>query len=437
MKQPKSPTLLVRWYDGRLVGRVTAPGPTYFAYDEGWLNTGHSLAPLSVPFTTAAFRNAQEEFDFLPGFLADCLPDGWGRAVMRQDFAASGVTGSPLQMLAWVGRRGIGALQFEPEMDLGANDTHWRPVTAKLLAREAQAVVSKAPPEAFAHLRAAATPGGALPKATVGKLPDGTLAVGGDVPGILARFESAKLGLLKLHVEDMVTPRYTDGRLEHAYMQMAAAAGIRTARTELMSQARPHGTFHHLFVERFDYEPATGRRRHLVTLAGMLQRFTLTYADLLLATRTLTSDMGEVHEAVRRMIFNVRSANWDDHGKNHSFMYDDAAQQWHLSPAYDLTFNADEAGHYGGVSVQTFGRSPSRSRLAEVAAEAGVTSETFDRLDAGVTAALARWPEIACANDVPNDVATRASQFHASVAEQLSVASSGRPSRRRKLWERI
>lgn len=437
MKTSQTPTLLVRWYDGRLVGRVTVPGPTYFAYDEGWLNTGYSLAPLSIPFTSEPYRQPAEDFDFLPGFLADCLPDGWGRAVMRQDFATTGVTSSPVRMLAWVGRRGIGALRFEPELEMGANEGHWQPVTAALLAREAQAVVNKARPEAFAHMRAAATPGGALPKAAVGKLADGTLAIGGDVPGSLARFPGVKLGLLKLHVEASVTPRYTDGRLEHAYMQMAEMAGIRVAPTEVMLEDRPHGAFHHLFVERFDYEPASGRRFHLVTLAGMLQRFTLNYADLLLATRTLTSDMEEVHEAVRRMIFNVRSANWDDHGKNYSFRYDDATKQWHLSPAYDLTFNADQEGQYNGLSVQSFGPAPSRSRLAEVAAEAGVTLEIFAGIEAEVIAALARWPEIARQYDVPSDVAAHAARLHASVAEQLSVESSGRKPRRRKLWERI
>jgi len=37
------------------------------------------------------------------------------------------------------------------------------------------------------------------------------------------------------------------------------------------------------------------------------------------------------------MIFNVRSANADDHGKNHSFLFDAVAGRWTLSPAYDLT----------------------------------------------------------------------------------------------------
>jgi serine/threonine-protein kinase HipA len=51
----------------------------------------------------------------------------------------------------------------------------------------------------------------------------------------------------------------------------------------------------------------------------------------------LTCDQTEVAEAVRRMIFNVRAANAADHGKNHSFPFDEGARQWTLSPAYDPT----------------------------------------------------------------------------------------------------
>ena len=38
----------------------------------------------------------------------------------------------------------------------------------------------------------------------------------------------------------------------------------------------------------------------------------------------------------RRMIFNVKSGNKDDHSKNFSFLLN-AQHQWQLAPAYDLT----------------------------------------------------------------------------------------------------
>jgi serine/threonine-protein kinase HipA len=38
------------------------------------------------------------------------------------------------------------------------------------------------------------------------------------------------------------------------------------------------------------------------------------------------------------MVFNVLFNNIDDHLKNHSFLYHPETEQWHLAPAYDLTF---------------------------------------------------------------------------------------------------
>ena len=51
------PALDVFWPDGRLVGRVLSPGPTYFAYADSWLASGHNLSPLSVPFSSTPFRH--------------------------------------------------------------------------------------------------------------------------------------------------------------------------------------------------------------------------------------------------------------------------------------------------------------------------------------------------------------------------------------------
>ena len=119
-------------------------------------------------------------------------------------------------------------------------------------------------------------------------------------------------------------------------MAMARACGIRTATTEIMRDTAAKRTRYHLFVERFDTIPGSSRRVHLMTLAGALHTHRLDYRHLLLTTRQLTRDQTEVAEAVRRMIFNVRAANADDHGKNHSFLFDEATAQWTLSPAYDL-----------------------------------------------------------------------------------------------------
>ena len=434
MSRGSPPALNVRWHDGRLVGRVFATGPTYFAYADEWLAEGHDLSPLAVPYANSAFRQRVDGFDQLPGFLSDCLPDQWGRRIMDREFSALDLRPTPMRRLAWVGRRGIGALSFEPALDDGHSASSWEPVTAILLAREAQAVMREEPVRAFRHLRQAGTAGGALPKATVARLPDGTFLVGGDVAGATIAHPEARLGLLKLELEDPGSDRVTDGRLEHAYMRMARAGGIRTAHTELVAAAGAARAMHHLFVERFDCRGDAPGRLHALTLAGALHGNRFTYGDLLAATLRLTQDQAEVREAVRRMIFNVRCVNADDHGKNHSFLFDDVARRWTLSPAYDLTLNASEGREYHGLSANTFGPSPRLTTLAVVAADAGIERDLFDALDAEVTAAVRRWPEFAAGAGLPAGIASSVGTIHAGVATALAAEPSVKRGQRRKRW---
>jgi serine/threonine-protein kinase HipA len=433
-KRAAPPALNVRWPDGRLVGRVITTGPTYFAYEEEWLAAGHDLSPLSVPFTNTAFRQRADGFDQLPGFLADCLPDQWGRRLMSRAFNEAGLSATPMRMLAWVGRRGLGALAFEPTFDGEHSRSSWEPVTPLLLTREAQAVLREEPSAAFALLQKAGTAGGAFPKATVALLPDGTLLLGGDVAATAAQHPGALLGLLKLDCEDSPAGRPTDGRMEHAYMTMARAAGIRTAPTRLLPDNSGTRLRHHLFVERFDCEPATARLHHLLTLAGALHTFDLTYQNLLVTTRRLAQDHREVLEAARRMIFNVRSGNADDHGKNHSFLYDESARRWTLSPAYDLTLNFSDGRYYQGLFPSSFGTSPRLASLAGTAADAGVSRNEFDQLDAEVTAALARWAEFADAAGVPAAQRDRAGLIHQGLATSLAMEAADPTTKRRRLW---
>ena len=425
------PGLRVQWYDGRLVGKVVVPGQTFFGYDEAWLASGYSLSPVVVPFNASVFRQRVDGFDQLPGFLSDCLPDQWGRRLIDRDFRALNVSPTPMRMLAWVGSRGLGALSFAPALGEAHSGSAWEPVTSLLLTREAQAVVRDSPPEAFRHLLQGGTAGGAYPKATVGLLRDGTLATSGNVAA--ARLPGMKLGILKLDTQDDTLQPSTDGRVEAAYLHMAQAAGIRTTRARVLSDDASSRPRHHLFVERFDLA-ARNRRLHLVSLAGSLHRHNLTYVDLLVATRDLTSDRNELFEAVRRMCFNVRSGNADDHGKNHSFLFDSETNRWALSPAYDLTPSYSRDRELRGLFPATFGPSPRRQLLADVAAELGVTPREFDEVDSAVAAAVARWPEHAERLNVPEALVARAAALQTELAGSLISEVPSRKLRRRPRW---
>lgn len=428
-RQP--PALNVRWHNGDLVGKVIAPGPTYFGYAEEWLTHGHNLSPLSVPYNNIIFRQRVDGFDHLPGFLADCLPDQWGRRLMAQEFRELDVNPTPMKMLAWVGRRGVGALQFEPSQNEEDSQSTWEEVKPILLTRAAQAVIRHEPSEAFRLLRGAGTAGGALPKATVALLRDGTLLSGGDVNERYG--EPGKLGLLKLDVEDDPFRLSTDGRLEHAYLKMAQGAGINTVKSKILEETGGDRKRYHLFVERFDVVPRERRRIHMLTLAGALHSFDLTYSDLLQTTRQLTQNHQEVLEAVRRMCFNVRSGNADDHGKNHSFLFDDTTGHWTLSPAYDLTPSFSSENLARGLFPATFGNNPRRQALVSIAADVGVSEDEFNQIDKDVSAEVGRWSEYAERVSLARDVVHRVASTHLAIEASLAADIPSR-STRKKRW---
>jgi serine/threonine-protein kinase HipA len=428
------PFLDVAWADKDEVGQVVNPGKCAFGYKESWLQSGASLSPLRVPFTNELHQGQGDAFDGLPGFLADCLPDVWGRTLMARDFASAGVTATALNKLAWVGSRSLGALTFKPPLARDNPAKRWEPIAPLVLAREAQAVLQKQPPEAFVHLLGAGTAGGNFPKATVALLPDGNVLCDGNVAKVLPCFPGARLGILKLDAEDDPTKPSTDGRLEKAYMEMARGAGLRVAKCEVLVQddVRPR---HHLFVERFDVVRTPMRRLHMMSLAGALETFQgLTYTSLFLATKRLTEDHEQVLEAVRRMVFNVRAGNADDHGKNHAFLFDRAENRWTLSPAFDLTLNFSFVRSFNGLSPSTFGPTPRKERMEELAGEVGVSAQQFGTIDAEVAAAVAKWNEFAAANNVAQADVLRAEQTHAAIRTVLdhSAAMPARRARKRR-----
>src|SRR3546814_20635327 len=58
-----------------------------------------------------------ETFKGLPGMLADSLPDKFGNALINRWLAEQGRTAGsfdPVERLCYTGRRGMGALEFEP-----------------------------------------------------------------------------------------------------------------------------------------------------------------------------------------------------------------------------------------------------------------------------------------------------------------------------------
>ncbi|MDD5261770.1 MAG: type II toxin-antitoxin system HipA family toxin [Methylacidiphilales bacterium] len=376
--------LQVHWWDGSVVGHLIHRGAIYFVYDEAWIRRGHNLSPLSLPFTNVVF-NGSKGIDGLPGLIADCLPDSWGRKVARKEFARN-KWGEPTSMtlLAWRGTRGLGALRFLPPLQEGSGAGRLETISAAALARGAAEIERGEPTEVLAQLAQGGTAGGAYPKAVVLAYPDGTLSVGspdGLGDPCLLKFDLSEGG--------------DNAPCEHAYALMARAAGIRAVQTRLIEE-NPPAKRRHLLVKRFDLPDLKKpeRRFHFHSASGLLHKGAgdLDYRDLFRAAIRLNTQPGELRELARRMVFNVLSSNHDDHGKNHAFLYHEERREWSLAPAYDMTYSSGMLERGTLVNGEVW---PTIAIMESLCLDAGVTKAEFRQLFEKVKNALDQWNDFA------------------------------------------
>lgn len=425
---PYEPTTVVEvraW--GRTVGAVSGTASGYaFQYTPEWKRSGVELSPLLMPTSDPrpvfTFRNLSElTFQGLPPMLADALPDRFGNSVVDAWLAAQGVNSSritPLDRLAYLGGRGMGALEFIPDRGPEAP-----PPTALDLAQlifAARAVLTGTlDDDQHAHdaltqmISVGTSAGGARAKALV-NINDATHEIrSGQVPP--AHDETA--WLLKFDgvgVDHQLGDSQQYTRIEYAYSLMARAAGITMAPTRLLHE---NGRSHFL-TQRFDRD--VDGRIHMQSLCGLAAvDFNLIgvndYAQLFSAAQSLELGEDALTELFRRMSFNVAAANHDDHSKNHSFLLREGGS-WELSPAYDITYARDTANIWLNqhlMAVNGKFSNITRSDLLAVADRFAIPgakkalSEVVDAIDS--------WPQFATEAGLDTAV-------HDSVGRELGVA---------------
>ncbi len=345
------------------VGRLaTKDREILFEYDAQWLTRGIELSPIKLPLRGGVFVGEPQLFDGLPGVFDDSLPDGWGRLLIDRRAARAGLLPAelgPLDRLALIGARSMGALVYQPEVDLQPPSV----VSLPQIAAEVEAVLHDAKaPDLDRLIALGGSPQGARPKALVQVGAEGKVIYGD---------RKARPGctpyIVKFPARDDAPHA---GVLEHAYFRMAAAAGLDVPSTTLLGRTARHAGY--FAVRRFD---RNGRRKiHLHTLAGVLHAShrnpSLTYRDLLLATRKLTRNEAAVTEMFRRACFNVYAHNRDDHARNFAFLMSERGE-WSPSPAYDLTFSSGPGGEHW-MLVGREGANPTDKDLLELASSVDV-----------------------------------------------------------------
>lgn len=407
-----TPVIEVRIW-GRRVGAV-APDPRLgsyvFAYDPAWRRTRIELAPLTMPTgdlrPSFAFPElAEPSYKRLPGLLADALPDDFGNALIDAWMAAHGVEKraiSTLDRLAYMGKRGMGALEFKPAR--GAHRESAELLEMKSLVEAARKVVHgdlfgdvQAQAALANIIRVGASAGGARAKAVVTWNPQTDQIRSGQfdaAPG----YEHWLLKFDGVGKDSELGGSADYGRIEYAYHLMAKAAGIRMSPCRLLEESGRA----HFMTRRFDRDIAGGLtvKHHVQTLCAMShldykQRATHAYAQLFMAIAQLKLGDEAIGQAFRRMAFNVMAKNCDDHTKNFAFRLKQGGT-WELAPAYDVTHAYNPKGEWTYQHLMSVNGKFSGITRADLLAEAdrfGVRRPQDALKD--VRATLDHWPEFA------------------------------------------
>ena len=329
-----------------------------FEYARSFIKGGIELSPIGMPLANRIYSFpglGRETFDGLPGMLADSLPDDFGNSILNEWAASQGMPPtelSPLDRLQYIGKRGVGALEFAPAKSLKGLNSSRQLHLDRLVGIAQEMLDSRAgfgvdlsnrgeeDREAMVALLSIGTSaGGARPKAVVAFNEDFTRVRSGQVDApegfthYLLKFGGVSEN--RRGRESFGDP-LGYGAMEYVYHKLAMACGITMMPCELLTE----GDRRHFITRRFDR--SGNRKIHVQTLNGLAHvdykmPGSYSYAELFGVARRLGLPAQAAEQLFRRMVFNIVARNHDDHSKNFSFMLKDGS--WQLAPAYDLAYS--------------------------------------------------------------------------------------------------
>lgn len=387
-----------------------------FEYDKNFIGRGIEPSPLMMPVQLGRIYSfgdiGRETFKGLPGLLADSLPDTYGRALFDRWLTLTGRTSSNIvETLCFLGERCMGALEFEPAIDVDYNlDSKIAIDSLVEVAREALSNkenfgvnINDDKKAAIAEiLRLGTSAGGQRAKAiiaynkTTGEVRSGQT----DVP------DGFDYYIIKLDGVSATTGfRETEnyGRLEYSFYKLVKACGIEMSECSLIEE---NGRAHFL-TKRFDRE--NGKKVHMQTLCGIahydyrLHR-AYSYEQAFNVMRALKLPYSQAQEMFRRMVFNVIVRNQDDHTKNISFLMGEDGV-WRLSPAYDMGYSYNPNGGWTAthqMSINGKFDDITRKDLLECGAKNNIKNASL--IIDEVCEIASQWPTIAKECDVPQSM---------------------------------
>jgi serine/threonine-protein kinase HipA len=372
---------------------VPSDNKIYFRYNTDFLKSGLNLSPIKLPFSGDISRSDQQPFDGLFGLFNDSLPDGWGRLLLDRFLSAKGIDITritPLNRLAYVGSRGMGALVYKPEIKPGKKTDLFPELD--ILTAEMKHILQGTSSEIIEELFIlGGSSGGARPKiyAAYNLLTDDLIQGTDNVP------EGYDGWIIKF-------PSSSDSReianIEFAYHKMALLAGIEMSECRLFK-----GKSGQVFFGTKRFDRVVNKRLHTHTASGLMhdnfRMSTMDYGHLMDCAFRLEKHVKAYEKVFRLAAFNVYSHNRDDHSKNFSFLMN-AKGEWKFAPAYDLTFSYSGYGFHSTM-ISGESKNPGRKELMKLATHFGL--KNAGSIIDEVQEAISQWGAIAIENSITRE----------------------------------
>jgi serine/threonine-protein kinase HipA len=329
-----------------------------FEYYPEFLKSNLDVSPIHMPLqssfnTIYNFPNLnQETYRGLPGLLSDVLPDDFGNLLIDQWLDMNRINKAdftPIDRLSYIGKRGMGAMEFEPTNRKHTNTS--TPLEVSKLVQLAQGIINER--EQFSlnlHgkedlnelIKVGTSAGGQRPKAIIAFNSKTREVRSGQTAKVPKGFEHYLFKFDGVANSQLGDPMGF-GRIEYAYYLMAIDCGIEMEKSELFEE---NGRAHFM-TKRFD-RVGDNEKRHMQTLCSLAhfdfrKAGAYSYEHAFETMRTLRLPHTDAVQLFKRMVFNVVARNQDDHTKNISFLMDKNGV-WRLSPAYDITYSYNPQG---------------------------------------------------------------------------------------------
>lgn len=352
------------------------------------------------------YKYNNSSFKGLPPPVADSLPDMFGNLIFKtwlENTNKNFEQISVLEQLCYVGRRGMGALEFLPAKKIPAGSTidleEIVEIIRLVLENKTNAKGKSLDTESLLNIfKIGSSAGGARPKILVSR----NKKTGDIIPGDLEQSAEFDHYLIKLGLE--AKEGYSREIIEYIYFLLCSEAGINMMPSELVDQK-------HFATLRFDR--INGQKKHVLTACGISgmnfeDPIVSSYENLFELAEHLKLTPIEIEQLFRRMVFNVVFCNHDDHLKNHAFIYNEIENKWNLSPAYDITFSLNPLVNFTRTS-RALSINGKRTDITQV--DMKTVAEKFTIRKAGsiideIQQLTGRWTSLASEYNIPKKIAS-------------------------------